>query len=161
MTELQDAWARYAVIEKSGVGRTPECYELEEKIHAIQKKAGLPPYDFDNRWLNKQIRGKSTVSGPAFEKPTVDGETPANYIKLTDQLSIEEIKKKIGENNANLYEHFLREAHMLLTYLTAVANTLDPSYANNPAKRGQLINIGLNMYRAHKESGEEKPNAAT
>ena len=161
MTELQDTWARYTVIEKSGVGRTPECYELEEKIHAIQKKAGLPPYDFDNRWLNKQIRGKPTVSGPAFEKPTVDGETPANYIKLTDQMSIEEIKKKIGENNANLYEYFLREAHMLLTYLTAVANTLDPSYSNNPAKRGQLINIGLNMYRMHKESGEEKPNAST
>lgn len=141
-------WAEYKKIELKGK-RNDRAIELEELIHTKQKSIGSPPYDFDVRWERKEIRSKSTLSGPppADSKPQED--KPDVSI---DSIDIEDVRKRIGKNDCRLLDGCARWADDRLSYLSYVLETLNPEN-RNPARRGQGSNIALGKFVRDKVSG--------
>ncbi len=146
--KLREMWEEYEQIEKSGAGRNDRCREIEIEIHQYQKMIGASPYDFDKRWIKKQSMAESTLSGP----PPADALPPTDFTTVPqNNFTLEQAKEIIGENDFAILEDCIRHAEAWAICAAAIADKVNPSNQNNPARRGQVMNFARQDFNERKE----------
>jgi len=137
-------WEDYDRLEKSGAQRdNPKILELEIEIHAYQKMTGLSPYDFNKRWLKKAQMGATTMAGP----PPPDSK-PEEIVTPAPQsnFNLDQAKAIVGENDFAILEHCIKLAEAWMVCATFIADNVNASNMQNPARRGQLINFARQIF---------------
>ena len=156
MLELRPLWEEYAIIEKSGQGRTKRALEIEATIHQVQLKLKNAPYDFDTRWEKNKLNGAPTVSGPP---PLESKPMEMEILPPQGNFSVEDAKKILGENDCALLEYCANRAEAIMVYLAHILDKLNPEN-RNVARRGQGTNIANYIFTAMKAKGETIPNGS-
>ena len=138
MTELRDLWDEYGKIIQTGV-RSDRALQIEQEIHAIQKKIGTSRYDFDKRWERNAEMAQSSVEINSMEKEEKPSVPSTNF-------TFEQAKARVGENDFALLEDCAIRAEAEMVVLARIFDSLNIENQRNVARRGQAINIAIRKF---------------
>lgn len=148
MSKLRELWEEYKRLEDTGSSRTGRILDLEKEIHDRQREIGTAPFDFDKKWAKKEQDGTSTLLGP----PLPDSK-PVEVKEVIPQnnFTFDEARKIIGENDFAILEDCNRMAEAMMTCIENIANKRNTENQRNPARRGQSINLTINLFNRRKD----------